>query len=117
MGGRAVAGEGDVTATVGTMPFTGADTGTWTQGTMTETASTTLKADGAFVLHAVTCVFDFQGTNSAGAAVKAASTVTLKAEPSLLRPGGRPVLLHGDSAEDAFGNRLKVASTRSLRVS
>lgn len=117
MGGKAVAGKGDVEATVGTKPFTGANAGTWTAGNTKETASTTLKSGGAFVLHSATCTFDFDGTNAAGATVKGKSTVTLEAKPTALQPGGRPVLVHGDSAEDLFGNKLEVTSTRPLRSS
>ncbi|MEU2391314.1 hypothetical protein [Streptomyces sp. NPDC007369] len=116
MGGKAVAGKGDVEATVGTKPFTGADSGKWTAGSVEVTASTTLKAGGAFVLHAASCTFSFDGKNAAGP-VKGTSAVALEAKASLLQPGGRPVLLHGDSAEDGFGNTLEVTSARPLRSS
>ncbi|NEW69887.1 hypothetical protein [Streptomyces rhizosphaericus] len=114
--GAEAAGTGDVTATPGTTPFTGADKGTWTAGEVVETASDKMKAAGAFLIHRATCDFTFSGTAPNGAAVSGKSTVALSATASRLRVGGERLLLNGDEAHDTFGNALKAVSTRPLRL-
>ncbi|WOP18902.1 hypothetical protein [Raineyella sp. LH-20] len=109
-----VAREGDVTATVGQLPYSGATSGTWTAGTV---ASTTASAssDGAAVVVGASCTFSFNGTNGQSP-VTGTSTVTLSPGPRVLTIGGVAPLVDGDSQQDAYGNTLRVGSTATLRT-
>ena len=119
MTGTAVAGEGDVTATPGSIFFTGASSGTWTAGPVTVTTYPTLRAGGAQVAFQASCTFQFIG-KTGQTPVTGSETVTLTAAGSAkLQKGLNGVLLDGDNAEGpgAFGNKLTASSTRTLRTS
>ena len=117
MSGKAVAGATDVSATPGTSPFTGADSGTWTAGPVTVTTYPTLRAGDAEVAFKAICTFQFSG-KSGQTPVTGSETVTLSAASSAkLQKGKNGVLLDGDVAEGAFGNKLTASSTRTLRTS
>lgn len=113
MAGR-VARVGDVSATPGTLPFTGAKTGTWTPGPVSYTSYTALRAAGAAAISEARCLFDFKGTTEGGSPVTGAETVVLRAGPTTLQRGAAGVVLHGDSATGQFGNRLAALSTAPL---
>jgi hypothetical protein len=114
MAAKPVAGDGDVSATAGTTPFTGAQGGTWTAGPVQLKTYAKLKAGGMPVVHQAECTFSFSGNNASGATVAGTSTVTLTKPGRLLQKGQQSVLADGDSATDSFGNKLAVTSTRRL---
>lgn len=116
--GKAVAGVGDVTATPGTKMFTGADTGTWSAvGDVTVVPYPKLRAGGDEVIYQASCAFKFEG-KAGNTPVFGAETVTLTASgEAKLQKGGSGVLRDGDGVEGDFGNRLDVASSRTLRSS
>ena len=112
---KPVACASDISATVGTLPFTGATSGAWTAGDIDVTTGDTLVVGGNAVAVSATCTFSFSGTNG-NAPVAGSSAVSLPAGPSTLLVGGAPPLLSGDTASDAFGNTLVVSSARRLQI-
>jgi hypothetical protein len=114
MTGKSVACQGDVSATPGTVPFTGAQSGTWTAGEITTTPHPILRVDGAAVISKASCTFTFTGTNSSGSLVTGQEAVTLTAGATVLRAGPDTVLVNGDQAAGIFGNKLRVTSIRKL---
>lgn len=117
MTGKNVAGQGDVIATPGTLPFTGAQSGTWTPGAITATAHPELQVGGAPVITQASCTFSFAGVNASGTAVTGQEAVTLPAGATTLHVGPDTVLVNGDQAAGAFGNKLQVVSTRTVLTS
>ena len=113
MPAKPAAGDGDVSATVGKKPFTGADKGTWTAGRVQLTTYAKLKAGGKAVVHKAECTFSFSGT-AGNTTVSGSSTVTLTKTGRPLQKGQQSVLVDGDSATDDFGNKLTASSTRRL---
>jgi hypothetical protein len=121
MPAKAVAVEGDVTATAGTAPFTGAESGTWTAGAVSVTTYDDLVVGTRKVVWKATCTFSFTGASSSGAAVSGAETVTLTASTTLLNQSRTSVLVDGDAqtggdAAPTFDNRLSVAASGALRT-
>ncbi|MBM2614003.1 hypothetical protein JIG36_00340 [Actinoplanes sp. LDG1-06] len=108
-GPKAVARSGDVTATAGTTFFTGATSGSWTAGSVSETTHTKLSK----ALVSASCVFSFTGKNDAGAVVTGTETVTLKAGSTKLRAA---VLRNGDEATGTFGNKLSASAAWKLHT-
>jgi hypothetical protein len=88
-----------------------ADTGKWTAGEVGETTDPKLSAGGAAVLHQATCTFSFTGSkgSSPPVTITDSATVTLSPQQTTLQGGQTAVLLDGDSAQDSFGNTLKVS--------
>jgi hypothetical protein len=117
MTGKNVAAQGDVSATPGNLPFTLAQSGTWTPGAITATAHPELQVGGAPVITQASCTFSFAGVNASGATVTGKETVTLPARSTTLRVGSDTVLVNGDQAVGVFGNKLQVVSTRKLVTS
>jgi hypothetical protein len=120
---NAVAVEGDVSATVGTMPFTGAQSGTWTAGPITYSSYANLKSSGKKVIWKATCTFNFSGANASGAAVTGAETVTVTATTKLLNMGQRNVLVDGDTktggdppTPTSYDNKLTVSASGTLKT-
>lgn len=116
MPGKDVAGEGDVSATPGNMPFTGAQSGTWTAGSVSVTAHPDLQVGGAAAISQASCVFSFTGANSSGTAVTGQETVTLAAGATKLHDDQTSVLVDGDEAVGMFGNKLLASSARKLKT-
>jgi hypothetical protein len=115
MAGKPVAVTGDVVATVGTTPFTGADLGTWTAGAVSVQFYNHLTSGGTTVIHQAECTFNFSGTNSGtGATITGSETVTLTAGATVLQRGQSGVLVQGDVAIGTFGNKLEVQTTNVL---
>lgn len=114
MPGRNVAGEGDVSATPGNVPFTGAQSGTWTAGSVAVTAHPDLQVGGAAAISQASCVFSFAGVNGGGTAVTGQETVTLTAGGTRLHGDQASVLVDGDEAAGMFGNKLLASSARKL---
>jgi hypothetical protein len=86
----------------------------WTAGPVEETADPKLTVGTAAVLHQAKCTFTFTGSHGSSppVAVTDSSTVTLSPGQTALQAGQtKPtsVLLDADSAEDTFGNVLKVS--------
>jgi hypothetical protein len=97
-----------------------ATSGTWTPGTVEETADTTLSVGGASVLHQASCTFSFNGSLSPPTPPKVvtdSSTVVLTPKSTTLRAGQTAVLLDGDSTSDKFGNIVKVSVPASSKLS
>jgi hypothetical protein len=117
---KSVAAEGDVTPILGTIPFTGAQSGTWTAGEITPTAHADLQVGGAAAISGASCTFSFKGVNSSGATVTGQEIVTLTAGATKLHVGTNAVLMDGDEATAGpagFGNKLQVTSSRKLETS
>ena len=113
---KSVATIGDVLATPGTTPFTGAEAGVWTPGPVSHTSYAQLRSSGVPAISEATCIFSFAGTAKGGAAVAGSETVVLRAGPTVLQRGSSGVIVHGDSATGEFGNRLAAASAEPLRT-
>jgi len=122
MATKPVAVQGDVSATAGTSPYTGADSGTWTAGTVSETSYANLKSGGKEVVWKAECTFSFSGTNSSsGATVTGSEKVTLTATTKLLKKGEHSVLVDGDSKSGggtppSFDNKLSVSAAGPLKT-
>jgi hypothetical protein len=114
MAAASVAGDGDVSATAGTVLFTGADKGTWTAGSVQLKTYAKLEAGGKPVVHQAECTFSFSGS-AGNTAVTGTSRVTLTKPGRPLQKGQQSVLVDGDSVTDSFGNKLAVTSTRRLQ--
>ncbi|MGW0411248.1 hypothetical protein ACWDZX_08115 [Streptomyces collinus] len=114
MAGRAVVARGGVSAMAGAAPLKGADSGTWSAGTVAETPSSRVTVGGSPVLHQASCSFTFTG-KAGQTVVGGASTVTLTATAGGLLADGKGVLLDGDSAQDEYGNTLTAGSSAALR--
>ena len=112
---KPVAREGDASAAAGKTPYTGATSGTWTPGSVTETTADRASSDGAKVVTQAKCSFSFSGTNGTSA-VTGSSTVTLSPGSLLLSIDGATPLVDGDSAKDSFGNTVSVSSSAILRT-
>jgi hypothetical protein len=110
-----VAVVGDVSATAGTLPFTAADSGTWTPGSISYTSYPTLRSGGAAVIWKATCTFTFSGQNSGGGKVEGSETVTLEAASRTIQPG-HFVLVDGDREESGYQNVLAVSAAGPLRT-
>ncbi len=107
---KPLARAGDVSATAGTVFYTGADSGSWAAGPVTETPAAGFTSDGSSVVTQASCVFTFTG--KAGTTPKpGSSTVTLSAGDRALTVGGAAPLVDGDSTSDAFGNTVRVSSS------
>ncbi|MGB3673425.1 MAG: hypothetical protein WA988_03185 [Candidatus Nanopelagicales bacterium] len=113
---KKVAVEGDTTATVGTMPFTGADTGTWTAGTIEESAYPKLRCAGTPVIWEATCKFSFIGTGPPPVkpTIKGDETVTVTATTNLINKTQHSVLVGGASSVGKYGNKLQISATGPL---
>lgn len=103
-----VAVDGDVTATAGATPYTGAESGTWTAGPITSSSYSALKSGGRPVIWKAECTFAFSGASSSGAAVAGQETVTLTATTKLVNKHQNNVLVDGDEASGTYGNKLSV---------
>jgi hypothetical protein len=124
MPAKSVAVEGDVKATVGTMPFTGAQSGTWTAGSISYTSYANLKSGGKKVIWKATCLFSFKGASASGATVTGTETVTVTATTKLLNKGQRSVLVDGDTRTGGdlpaptpnYDNKLTVSASGPLKT-
>lgn len=114
MTSKQVAVEGDVQATAGTTPFTGAASGTWTAGSVTCSSYDQLKIGGSKVIYKAECKFTFNGTSSAPASITGDETVTLEAKSTKLQGGLSKVLVNGDSVTGNFGNKLQINASHKL---
>jgi hypothetical protein len=106
--------QGDVSATPGTTPFSGAQSGTWTAGTISETAYDKVVSGGAKAISQAQCTFSFTGANSSGATVTGSETVTLSAGATKLQKGAAGVIVDGDSATGTYGNKLTASGGPKL---
>lgn len=113
MAAKPVAHEGDVTATAGKSPYTGATSGTWTAGAVTATNAPLAASDGKKVIVQAECTFTFSGTNGTST-VTGTSKVALAPGSRLLTIDGSMPLVDGDSQQDSYGNTLAAASAATL---
>ncbi len=116
--GQAVAVEGDVKATPGFTPYPPADSGTWTARPVEYQTYDKFKIKELPVVYQAKCKFTFLGVNSAsGATVSGEETVELQAQQTKLQKGQNKVLVDGDMAIGAYGNKLKVVAIQKLTTS
>jgi hypothetical protein len=101
----------------GTSPFTGYDGGgAWTQITVTVLTRPVLRSGGAEVAWKATASFQYAGTVGGNPAPPGGpSTVTLTGSSTTLTAEGQPLLRDGDTAQDSFGNKIKVSAMGPLR--
>ncbi len=113
MAGKAVAQDGDASATASTATtYTGA-TGAWAAGPVSTTPYPFLKIAGTPVIHQASCTFTFTATDGSG--VTGTSLVTLTAPSTTLQKGSTFVLRDGDTYPDTFGNKVSVAAAHNLK--
>lgn len=121
MATKSAAAKGDVSATAGTSPYTGANSGTWTAGPVSETSYANLKSGGKEVVWKAECTFAFTGASSSGATVTGTEKVTLRATAKLLMTGEHHVLVDGDSktggdSPPSFDNKLSASAAGPLQT-
>jgi hypothetical protein len=115
MAGNSVAVTGEVVATPGTTPFTGANPGgSWTAGSISMQTYGKLTIGDQPVMHGASCTFSFSGTTGTGAPISGSEVVTLTAGTTVLQKGQSGVLVQGNSATGTFGNTLAVQTARKL---
>ena len=115
MATKPVAVEGDVSATPGTTPYSGADSGTWTAGAVSYKRYDKLTVGGQKAVYEASCDFSFSGTNSGGSTVKGNETVTLTASSTTLQGGTSNVIRDGDRASGSYGNELRTSASGDLK--
>lgn len=111
---KPVARDGDVTATAGTSPYSGADSGTWTAEPVSYTTRSKVKA-GAAAISKAECTFSFSG-KSGNSQVSGTEKVELTAGSTKLKTGGGGVLVSGDSKTGTYGNKLEASSSAKLET-
>jgi hypothetical protein len=110
-----VARQGDVSATPGTAPYTGATSGAWTAGTISDTPYDKIVSGGKKAISEAQCTFSFSGVNDgSGATVTGSETVTLSAKQTKLQKGAAGVIVDGDSATGTYGNKLTASGGPKL---
>jgi hypothetical protein len=119
MAGVAVATEGDVVVTVGTVPYQLNSSGTWIAGSVSYVSYAYLTVDGKKVVSEASCGFSFSGKEDAEPhkPVVTPGPQTLKLAPpqqTLLQKGDAQVLRNGDTASDQWGNTLTVVTQNPL---
>jgi hypothetical protein len=114
MAGKRVAVTGEVVATPGTTPFTGANAGNWTVGPIGVQTYSKLTIGGQPVIHRASCTFSFTGTTSTGAPITGIETVTLTAGTTVLQKGQSGILVQENSFTGNFGNKLEVQTANKL---
>jgi hypothetical protein len=119
MVGVAVATEGDVVVTVGTIPYQPNSGGTWSAGSVSYVSYAYLTVDGKKVISEASCGFSFSGKKDAEPhdPVVTLGPQTLKLAPphqTVLQKGDAQVLRHGDTASDQWGNTLTVVTQNRL---
>jgi hypothetical protein len=114
---KKVAVEGDVQATPGSTPFTGAASGTWKEGEITYSSYDYLNISGRKAIYKAQCKFTFTGTSPAPAnnPIVGDETVTLEAQSTKLQRGLSNILVDGASSTGStFGNTLQVKASHKL---
>lgn len=112
--------EGEVQATAGsTVPET-ASGGSWSAGSVSYTGYNQLKVGGTKVIYRASCTFTYSGgtqkADSSKPHATVTSTVTLTATTKLTQHGLNHVLVHGDTEQDSYGNKLKVQAGGVLKT-
>ena len=115
----AVATEGDVVVTLGTVPYQPNSTGTWSAGSVSYVSYAYLMVDGKKVISEASCGFSFSGAKNAppNDPVATPGPQSLKLappQPTVLQKGDAQVLRHGDTATDQWGNTLTVVTANAL---
>jgi hypothetical protein len=113
---KSIAVEGDVSATPGNTPYTGAESGSWTAGTITYQGYDPLTIGGTRVVREASCTFSFSGASSSGATITGTETVTLSASATKLQGGSSNLLVDGDSEVGSYGNELLVQTGAKLQT-
>ena len=75
-----------------------------------------LKTENGAAIHSATATFSYMGGSTGTPPVPLLpipSSVQLQAQNTALTGSGKSVLVAGDTAQDAFGNKLEVSSTSS----
>jgi hypothetical protein len=119
MAGLAVATEGDVVVTLGTVPYQVGSSGLWSAGSVSYVSYAYLTVDGKKVISEASCGFSFSGKKDVEPhdPVVTPGPQSLKLsppQPTLLQKGDAHVLRHGDTASDQWGNTLTVVTQNRL---
>ncbi|MBE9111420.1 hypothetical protein IQ273_18610 [Nodosilinea sp. LEGE 07298] len=123
MSAKNVAVEGDVQAVPGTVPYSPADEGEWTAGSIRSSMYEQLKIGGKATIYKAECTFSFTGRqtlpNGAKQSVSGSETVTLEAKkPTKLQKSILNVLVNGDEiSSEEHGNKLQVTTSNKLSSS
>lgn len=93
-------------------------TGSWqVMGVPIKELTLNLKTEKGEAIHSATATFSYIGGSTPGAPPvplpPIPSSVQLKAKNTALTDSGKSVLVDGDAAQDAFGNKLEVSDTSS----
>jgi len=120
MAGKSVAIESDATATAGTMPYTGAASGTWLAGPISVVSYATVTIGGQPAISSAKCTFSFSGLAANGTTPVAGSEdVTLSAAAlgtTKLQGTEQQVLRDGDqSSKSLFSNIISVSASHKLK--
>lgn len=120
MSAKNVAVEGDVQAVPGTVPYSPADKGKWTAGSIRSSMYEQLKISGKATIYKAECTFSFTGTqslpNGTQNSVSGSETITLETKkPTKLQKAISNVLVNGDEiSSEKHGNKLQVTTSNKL---
>ncbi len=103
-----------MSATPGTTPYTGAQSGAWTAGAITYSPYDKIVSGGRKAISRAECTFAFSGANASGTTVTGTETVTLAAQATTLQKQASGVVVDGDSTTSSFGNTLQASSSEKL---
>ncbi|MDK1376453.1 MULTISPECIES: hypothetical protein [unclassified Sinorhizobium] len=116
---KSIAVKADVSTETATpdSPANGFDPGgSWSQISFVVETCDVLTVGGAAVAWRALATFAYTGTQGGtSTATSPPSSVNLTGSSSGLIGEGKPLLRDGDSAEDSFGNKIKVSASGPLR--
>lgn len=116
--GKKVAVDIEATASSQKHPADMNQTGSWqVMGVPIKEPTLNLKTENGAAIHSATTTFSYIGGSTPGTPPvplpPIPSSVQLKAKNTALTDSGKSVLVAGDTAQDAFGNKLEVSDTSS----
>ena len=113
--GEKVVLEEEVVAVPAAAPPVQSAVGVWKPGEIEYTLCDKLTVKSKPVVTQAKCTFEFEGNDSSsGAKVSASEKVELKASKTILKGGGKDLLVAGDSAAGSYGNQLTVKASGHL---
>lgn len=116
--GKKVAVDVKATASSQKHPADLNQTGSWqVVGMPIKEPTLNLKTENGAAIHSATATFSYMGGSTPGTPPvplpPIPSSVQLQAQNTALTDSGKSVLVAGDTAQDAFGNKLEVSDTSS----